>query len=266
MEAIILKPFHCDITGVVEYLQIGTRLKLKYNVKRESEEDKSIYKLMALSSMRPDNKPVVADTLEFIGCHALGQRYIDETDAALSGYELRDIDTFVLAQKTDSGYRLAGAGFARLSWDAEKALSDFDKPRYDPALCRADELYRSYRGSEDREAYEDVLMEISRKKKLLRASQYVPVEGYEWFELTDCEPPINISSYRHILTSSVGEHATASGVPLLYGVGDDGMTAFAVRSRAEVFDNASDCSIQAGDFNVVGVLFTSEGQFFARLK
>lgn len=265
METIILKPFHCDITGVVEYLQVGTGLRVKYNVKR-NEEDKFIYKLMALSSMRPDNKPVIADTLEFVGCYAFGERYIYETDAALWGYELRDIDTFVLAQKLDRGYTLAGAGFARLSWDVEKALSDFDKAKSDPALCRADELYMSYKGSEDREACENVLMEISKKKKMLRVSQYIPMEGYEWYELADCEPPVDISSYRHVLTSTVKQQITASGIPLLYGVGDGGMTAFAVKSREEVFDNASDCSIQAGDFRVVGVLFTSEGQFFARLK
>ncbi len=266
MEAVILRAFHCDMTGVAEYLCTDTKLRIRYNIKLKDGCIDDIYKLMVLSSVRPDNLPIIADTPEFSGCHAIGERFISQNDAALLGYELRDMDTFAVVKKTEGRYELAAAGFARLSWDVDRALSGLGGSRNDPALQRACELSEAYRGNEDNEAYQKVLLEIDRIKKILKPAKHSPIADYEWYELADAEPPIAITSYRHILTDAAANQIKASGEPLLYGIGSCGMTAFAAKTTAMPFDNVLDCSVRHGDFVVAGILFTAEGQFFARLE
>lgn len=266
METVIMRPFSSDMDGIAEYSVLGGRLKLKYSIKRRDVEDNRIYKLVLLSSVKPSNSPVIADTPEFKGQFAFGSKVIASATLCVKGYNAEDIDTFALVLKEDENMTLVSVGFSRLCWEVQSVATALESYTSDPALTRARNTLESLKKTANADTYRDIIGKLESLKNTLTKSDLNPHSGYEWYELYKKQIPLKISSFEHVLTDRVFDITAESG-GLLLGIGNSGATALAsVDEEVNPFENASDCSVRRGRFWIVGIRLKEDGQYFERLS
>ena len=114
METFILKNLKDGVSAVVDYYPGYDSIKLSYSIRCK---DDGIYKIAAMSSLKPSSEPIILDTPEFKNSFAKGSKEITESMAAYHGYRLCDIDTFVLVLKGAGAFAPVAVCFCRLIWD-----------------------------------------------------------------------------------------------------------------------------------------------------
>lgn len=257
METLILKSFGAGTDGIVEFIPSKSRIKVKYSI-RVSEH--GIYKLLALSSLKPNSEPVIVHTLELSGLSASGERDIPAWELANRGYAPYDADTFVLVRKNKEHYYPVAAAFTRLAWDFGNNAFFTVMVHKDRSLLQAQAALESIKQPACPERYAQILSELDRLKGVLEPSTQRPTEELEWYNLPTGEVPLCESAYRHAAAD------VKDGVPMLFGIGELGLTALAVKAKENSpFENARDCVTEKNGFYIVGILFCEEGQYFARL-
>ncbi len=258
METVILKTFEDDLTAVIDYCINHSVMKISYSIKTKAA---GIYKLLVFSSFKPACEPVVADTLEFSGNCAHSLREISVSEAAYKGYNLNDLDTFVLAVKKSDGFSCVGVHFCRLAWDLSGNAFFMPASRADESIQRAQKALSSIKDLSTEEMYNEYLGRLKYFETVFKKSALVPCDGFEWYEIPDKTILCSITSYRHALAE------LGNDTPFLWGVGKDGITALAVKDDLHfAFQNVSDCVQRIGGFYITGVLFRRDGQYFAKIK
>lgn len=256
MKTLILKSYDENIHAVAEYFASPSGIKIKFSVRGLGVS--GIHKLFLMSSLKPANQPVIANTLEPKDGACFFERTISLGDVAYRGYYPEDIDTFVLAVRDGSKYLPEAVGFSRLFWDVGLIL---DKKESIPgfSLLEADRALQS-------DAYYEVMEEINAFCSVASRSDERPIDGMEWYTVSGMTPPVYVSAYRHILTPKAVQMIQSDGFPLLFGVQKEGLTAFAHKSfGSNPFENADDCTVKRGDYYIVGVRFKSDGQYFEKI-
>ena len=252
-----MRPFHRDIDGIVEYAVYNGRLKIGYTLNCKSEYSDGIYKLLLMSSVKPFNPPVIVHTPEFKGSVAWGERIIDESTLALSGYYAHEVDTFALVHK--DSHITASAGFDRLTWDISSSVtSDNDRDR---TLIRAEAVIKSDIQISNPDAYKETLKELNSFKKTLSVMECGPIDSYEWYSMADDSFP-RISSFNHLLAPLKKFGKCMREV--IVGFTGSLDIAFAVAMRDNPFENSEDCSIYENGYWISAVRLAPEGQYFLR--
>lgn len=259
METVIMRPFQKNITGAVEYIYLGNALKLRYSISMEEKSDFGICKLMLMSSLRPSNPPVVADTMEFKGKTAWGEVTISENSLAFCGYNPSDIDTFVLFGKEQES--ILSVGFGRLFWDVYGSIGQ--KGIADPSVMRAREIADRIPQNTDWEAYHSAIMSVNKLRcDLQKAPQKPLLVGFDWFVMAEDKIPIDISSLVHLLPHEIFDICTE----VLIGFDGEQTIVLAAKSDANPFENAPDCSVFSKGYWLVSVKLAPEGQYFVKLN
>lgn len=256
METVILKPYDEKIHAVAEYFAFSDGIKIKFSVRGLGVP--GMHKLFLMSSLKPANNPVIADTLELKNGACFLERTLSLGDVAYRGYYPEDIDTFVLAVREGNKYIPEAVGFSRLLWDV--GLS-FGKTEGIPgsSLLKVNKAPHN-------DAYYEVLKEIDDFCSSAFRSDECPVEGMDWYIANEKIPPVDVSAYTHLLTPNAVQMIQSDGFPLLFGVQKEGLTAFAHKSfGSNPFENADDCTVKRGDYYIVGVRFKSDGQYFEKI-
>ncbi len=256
METVIMRPFKKNITGAVEYISLGNTLKLRYSISMEEKSDAGICKLMLMSSLRPSNPPVVADTTEFKGKTAWGEATISESSLAFCGYKSVDIDTFVLYEKEQEC--ILSVGFGRLFWDVGRSF--YQNGVTDPAVLRAREIADRIPQNADWEAYHNAIMSVNKLRTELQSTSKKPLSRLEWFVMAEDKLPTDISSLCHLLPGTVFDICTE----VLIGFGREQTMTLAAKAHDNPFENASDCSVFADGYWFVSVKLAPEGQYFVK--
>lgn len=267
MQTVILRTMNYSVGGVVEYAVLGDSLKVSYNLNRKSEKPNPILKLVLMSSQRPFNTPVIADTIEFDRLDASADKLIGIQELSLKGYNASDIDTFAVVSKENGTAVVAAVGFSGLLWDVSQGVNNmFASPR-DFALVRGELLLKKIkRPVEDSEAFKRTIEELEALKSALNPSLTFPCPNYVWYDLTELRAPLEVSSYKHLLYVPEVYEAFTEEKILLFGIGEEGRSAFALRTTgANPFANADDCAVKHGDYWVVGVCFAPDGQYFEKI-
>ncbi len=268
LQTVILRTMNYSLGGVVEYTVLGDSLKVSYNLNRKSEKQNPILKLVLMSSQRPFNTPVIADTIEFDRLDASGNKLIGIQELSLKGYNASDIDTFAVVSKENGSAVVAAVGFSGLLWDVSQSVKNmFASPR-DFALVRGELLLKKIkRPVEDEEAFKRTVEELEALKSALNTSLTFPCPNYAWYDLTELRAPLEVSSYKHLLYVPEVYEAFIDEKILLFGIGEGGRSAFALRTTgANPFVNADDCAVKYGDYWVVGVCFAPDGQYFEKIQ
>ena len=258
METVIMRPFQKNITGAVEYISLGRSLKLRYSISTEEKFDLGICKLMLMSSLKPSNPPVVADTTEFKGKTAWGEVTVGENSLSFCGYNPSDIDTFVLFGK-EQGCILS-VGFGRLFWDVYGSIGQ--KGTADPSVIRAREIADRIPQNADWEAYHNAIMSVNKLRTHLEDTTKNPLSGFKWFVMAEDKLPTNISSLCHLLPHEVFDVCTE----VLIGFDGEQTMVLAAKSDANPFENAADCSVFSSGYWFVSVRLAPEGQYFVKLN
>lgn len=256
MEIVIMRPYGKNITGAVEYMPVGSRLRLKYSISIETEFKPGICKLMLASSIKPSNPHVVADTMEFKGGSAWGEVNISENSLAFCGYSSGDIDTFVLIQKEPKC--ILSVGFGRLFWDVCGSI--VQKGITDPSVVRAREISERIPQNIDWEAYHHAIMSVNKLRTSLKASPQKPLKEFEWYQMTEDKLPTDISSMCHLLSSEVFDMCT----DVFAGFNDEQTIVLAAKTDANPFENALDCSVFSNGYWFVSIKLMPEGQYFVK--
>lgn len=257
METVIMRPMEKNITGAVEYTPLGRSLKLRYSISKDDTDEAGICKLMLLSSLKPSNPPVVADTMEFKGKTAWGEVTISENSLAFCGYYPSDIDTFILFQKEQKS--VLSAGFGRLYWDVCRRICQ-DIP-LDPAVLKAKEIADRIPQNVDYEAYQNAIMSVMKLRSELQTTSQNPISSFEWFVMAEYKLPNGISSLCHLLPPEVFDVIGK----VLVGFDGEQTIVLAAKSDTNPFENALDCSVFSNGYWLVGVRLTPEGQYFVKL-
>lgn len=258
VETVILKTFEDDLTAVIDYCVNSSVMKISYNIKTKAQ---GIYKLLVFSSFKPACEPLVADTLEFLHQCAHSAREITTSEAAYKGYYLNDLDTFALVVKDPDGFRCVGVHFCRLAWDLSNNAFFIPKSRPDESIERAKKALNSIKDLSTEEIYNEYIGRLKYFETVFKKTSLVPLESFDWYEVPDKTAICSITSYRHALAE------LSSNTPFLWGVGKDGITALAVKNDLNfTFSNVSDCVQLTGGYYIVGVLFSKDGQYFAKIK
>ncbi len=258
METVIMRPFQKNITGAVEYISLGRSFKLRYSISMEEETEAGICKLMLMSSLKPSNPPVVADTTEFKEKTAWGETEISENSLSFCGYNPSDIDTFVLFGK-EQGCILS-VGFGRLFWDVYGSIGQ--KSIADPSVIRAREIADRIPQNTDWEAYHNAIMSVNKLRSHLQSTPKKLLSGFEWFVMAEDKLPTDISSLVHLLPHEIFDICTE----VLIGFNEEQTMVLAAKSDANPFENASDCSVFGNGYWFVSVKLAPEGQYFVRLN
>ena len=111
MQTLILKSYDEKILAVAEYLISSSGINIKFSVRGLNFP--GIHKLLLMSSLKPGNEPVIADTLELKDGTCFLERTVTSGDVAYKGYYPGDIDTFVLAGRDGNRYFSEAVGFLR---------------------------------------------------------------------------------------------------------------------------------------------------------
>lgn len=247
METLILKALRKGFGGVVEFCPLSGRLKISYSIFLPGE---GIYKLYVLSSLRPSAPPVVAHTPEVYGHRATGSAVLSPVELACKGYDLGDIDTFVIAEKLSQGAMPVAVGFSRLLWDFSPA---FITPGA-TTLLRAEDILRPR--EEDFVAYKILLDKIHRFADNLGWSLSGPLKDFAWYDTTVGALP-GLSGLTHITDAMPGD------TELLFGLKEGGYIALAFRPEwGPALFNVEDCVLARSGYLVVGLRLKEEGQFF----
>ena len=254
MQTVILKSYDEKIHAVAEFAVSSAEVKLKFSVRGLNTP--GIHKLFLMSSLKPSNEPVIADTLELKDGAYFMERSLTLGDVAYRGYYPTDMDTFVVARKDGNSYFAEAVGFSRLSWDVYISLEAVSKkgiPAYSP--CESTQYS---------DVCKEVLEEIENFCSKAPKSRDVPIDGMEWYVIEKL--PADVSAYRHILTPKAKNMIKSDGFPLLFGIQREGLTAFAHKSYvSNPFENADDCTVKSGDYYIVGIRFKADGQYFERI-
>lgn len=258
MQTLILKSYDEKILAVAEYLISSSGINIKFSVRGLNFP--GIHKLLLMSSLKPGNEPVIADTLELKDGTCFLERTVTSGDIAYKGYYPGDIDTFVLAGRDGNRYFSEAVGFLRFFWNVDlslKRLSDGVVPSY---------AFEQSRHLQHSGVCSGIMEEIEEFCSAALRSPDVPMECMEWYVLEKMCPPIDISAYRHILTPEAVNMMKSDGSPLLFGIKKEGLTAFAHKSLgSNPFENADDCTVKVGDYYIVGIRFKEDGQYFERI-
>ncbi len=268
MQTVILKSVSSDISGVIEYTYLTDCLRLSYNLSREEKDKSPILKLLLLSSQKPANMPVIADTAEFDILHASGEAKVSKSSLAYNGYYIDDIDTFCVVEKGTSTPKLVAVGYVNLLWNTEKCIKRLFNAEKANALTRGELLLKSIKKPpKDQNAYLDIIKGIGKYIKSMEKSSLVPIENYEWYKMEDIKAPLDIGAYCHLLYVPKVQDAFLEESCLLLGIKKGGKTALAIKTKGEnPFVNAEDCAVRHGEFWVVGVEFKEDGQYFTRIE
>jgi hypothetical protein len=268
LQTVILKSISSDISGVIEYTPSPDCIRLSYNLSREEKDKKTILKLLLLSSQKPANMPMIADTAEFDILHAFGKAKISKAALAYNGYYIDDIDTFCVVEKGKSAPRLVAVGYVNLLWNTGESIKRLFKDEKNNALTRGELLLKSIKKPpKDKNAYLDIIKSLGEYIKNKKKSTAIPIDDYKWYEMEDITAPLNISAYCHLLYVPKVKDAFLKEGCLLLGIKIGGKTALAIKTKGEnPFVNAEDCAVKQGDFWVVGVEFKEDGQYFVRIK
>lgn len=257
METFILKNLKDGVSAVVDYYPKYDSIKTVYNIRCTHS---GIYKLVAMSSLKPSFEPIIVDTPEFKNFSAQGSKEITSRESSYKGYRLTDIDTFVLAQKTSKGFLPFAVHFCRLAWDF--GANEFFLPSLQSkeSIRRAQKALNSIKSTSDSVAFEEYKQKLNSFKNLFPKANLSPLDGFEWYEVCDKSPLEDISAYKHALGQ------LDKKMSFLWGKADN-MTVLAVKEDLNfTFPNVSDCVVQNNGFYIVGVLFKNTGQYFAKIQ
>jgi len=268
MQTVILKGMSSLITGVVDYSFLGDCIRVNYSICANSKENLPICKIVLLSSHRPFNRPVIADTLEFIKGTATGEVHINQNTLSYNGYNINDMDTFCVIEKDGKRIKPIAVGYQNLLWNIQTSLDNMTKEDKTAPLARGELLLQSIKKKpRDENSYRKLIEEIESFAKALNRSTYIPVQDYEWYDLAEIKAPLGISAYCHILYVPEVADAFEKEGTLLFGIKNGGKSALAIKCRGEnPFVNVWDCAARCGEFWVVGIEFKEDGQYFSRIK
>lgn len=257
--------------GFIEYGARHGGLFLKYSIKFKINTD-SIFKLVALSSEKPFNVPIVADTIEIKNLSADSQREISHETLVRHGYLADDADTFVLVQKCPDGSwgTVATRCFGGNVWNADNVFEaglttvmQTPAQRGKQILNSIKELTKCRTPQTAKKWAEAASLAASSMEK----AQEAPVAGYEWYISHDIRPPVALSAYRHLLYVAPVINCFERYGAYLFGLAGGGRTALAVRSDgANPFINADDCATKVENWWVVGIYLGDDGQYFEKIQ
>lgn len=257
-----------EISGFLEYSVKSGLIEINYRIKCDIKTD-TFLKIYALSSKKPFNKPLIADTLEFKENTATGICSISHSSLFENGYLENDIDTFAVA-KSDFSEKPISACFAGEKWDVDGAFKRHGISETKNPKNHAIEVLNSIKEkmkTNDPNIQKRWLEKLEEATKNLKISDVSLLSGYTWYEIENMKPPIPISSYRHLLfVTEVMTEFEKCGHYLL-GIKNDGHTALAIKSeRFNPFINANDCVIKLDGYFIVGVYLASDGQYFEKIE
>lgn len=273
MQTLIFAPSEYGMSGYMEIFENGNVIKLRYGFKSENIEEKNLYKLYALCKSKPNNAPVPADTAEFKNGYAQAER--EFTAAALKefGYAPDELDTFVLVKKNPitADVRVCAKCFKNDEWDAEKVFEYNDTVNIINPLNRARDTLEAIKQrtcTKDAAVSKRWISEVQAAVKEYPRLDVTISDKYTWYKINSVFPPVNLSSYMHLLfVTEVAEAVYRSGY-YIFGVNIDGHTAVAVKScgNSNPFVNADDCCVKIGGFFTVGIYLASDGQYFEKIE
>lgn len=273
MKTLIFVPEEDEVSGIVELLEKDDRLKIKYDFKIKNINSDWMYKLYGLSAKKPFNPPFAVDTAELKSGYASSER--EFTAAALfeRGYLPYELDTFALVRKNPvtAEVKVAASCFSSLVWEVSGA---FYKPHFEPIKSPVERGREILSAIKERTATPDPELKKIWLKRIddglngFLKSKVSLSDRYEWYKIGDIRPPAPLPAYKHLLfVTPVTELFCENGF-YLFGKGEDGHTALAVRTDGEInpFVNADDCAEKIDDYYAVGVYLGDDGQYFERIR
>ncbi len=266
MNTVILRPMALDVDGVVEYYIKNSSLTVRYNV--NSNESKEILRFVALSSRKPANMPLKLDVPVFDGGSASGKKTLSLSDAAHSGYNLGDIDTFALIFEEKTNTKIASAGFASLHWNISYYASrSLGRENTNPTKKAEKLLSRIKKKPVSDEEYDNVLRYVKYAFSKYNQSELIPNSEYKWYNFDCWENPIQLSSVKHLIyTEEFTKAYQDSGICL---IGTNGIDRIAIAMKTDdknPFVTADDCSTKENGFWLTGILLKKDGQYFERIE
>jgi len=266
METIIITPYNLKAEGTAEYYVNKSYLSVRYSI--NTKEKNTVMRLWALSSKKPSNSPLKTDVPVFENGTAHGVKNITEVELGICGYNLSDIDTFVLTYEQDGDTKIAAAGFGGLKWNIAHVFDrNCKKEDINPVKKAEDLLYKLKGLCKGTGDYKAVVKGIIRACTLLKESNCIPLSDYSWYHFDKNVFPLSLGIYNHLTLTSEFNKAYQKSRICLWGVKDVCHTAIAVYSENEnPFVNAMDCAIYENGFWITGVLLNEEGQYFERIE
>lgn len=272
MKTLIFVPLSDDVSGFMDLYENNHGIKIKYAFNLCKNEEHIMYKLYGLSAKKPMTEPLIIDTVEFKDGYSSAEKNITYAMIEERGYFGTEIDTFVLVKKNivTSEVTIAAKCFLGLVWNADSAFelkTEIDIANPIQRGIEALEHLKERTATKDLKKY---LIWHDKIKKSLK--KYEPVKSdisdkYVWYKINSVNPPVDLSSYKHLLfVSGVMEIVYKKGY-YLFGYGLQGHTAFALEFEGDVnpFVNADDCSEKIGNFYTVGVFLAEDGQYFEKI-
>ena len=268
--AVLMQNQNLGIIANIDYNMQDGGLFISYNIRARFVPQGHVYKLYALCSSKPGNQPLVIDTPEFCIDEAAGKKRFSKQCLLEQNLFADEIDTFVIADKnlSDNTQRVIATGFERDSWNVDLVFENA-KITVESPLERAAEVLEKIKS---RTARSDASLckywrdAVNMSCQNTPRSKNCPSDKYEWYSFANIIPPVELGAYEHILFCARTVRAFAKNKEYLFGVGEGGHTAVALREECiNPFENADDCAVKIGDYYVVGVYLGNDGQYFERV-
>lgn len=271
MKTLIFKSDNENISGFIEYHASNNGIEICYNIKSVIPAD-GFLKLYIMSSKKPFNNPIIADTLEFKSQVATGKRTFGYLHLMEYGFSGSEADTFAIV-KTDSKGNpdsVEAVCFAFAEWNVQKTLNNIGICHTESPVKRGEKIMEEIKkrtkttNPEIQKIWLDRLLKAAVQMK---KSDIYPIDGYSWYKIEDMHPPLPLSSYRHLLFVTEVMTAFDEEGFYLFGIKDDGHTALSIKAnRNNPFVNANDCAVKTGDFFTVGIYLAPDGQYFEKIE
>ena len=259
LQSIILKSIK-NLTGTVSYRVTHEGVYIQWDAVADEDEDVVV---SLVSFRKPGNLPVIASEIRFLKGNNSGSCTVSEDDLILNGYSASDADTFVFSSKTS--YRVLAVGYGGFLWDVGYKIKEIMRKK-DYSLVRGNQILKSIKKPPaDIYGYQKVILQIENSERSLAPAEISPVKKYRWYSIKGENLPVHMSAYKHLLSDEKAKNTLMQSGELLFGIGNNGRTALALKSPDNPFVTAEDCACKTGEYFVVGVRFAPDGQYFEKI-
>ncbi|MBQ7900887.1 MAG: hypothetical protein IJ365_02835 [Clostridia bacterium] len=275
-KTVVISPYQKDISGTLEHNIINDKLVIRLRLNHPEYNQQDIFRLYAMSTSHAARSPYLAEIFDVSDTEFHAE--IDKNIAEGSGYNINDIDTYVVTKFNEREEIPIAGAFMGLEWSAARFLKKQDRhstqnqsePRPDTPVENAKQILKSRKkpGSVSKQQIDMFAQKFADSIKDFEKLEISKGDGYEWYKVTSRDVPCALSAVRHVLSNQNAVTAMRSAGHYIAGIAksDFHHIAIGIPACPHVcpMPQLTDCCDYADGYHIAGIFLANDGQYFEK--
>ena len=271
---IILSPYKKDISGTAELM--GNSIKLTIN--HPAYPTEAFFNLYALSTSKAASAPYMLGRYCADGTSIQINEKISAEALKMSGYNIENIDTYLITISSSSCEEPAAAAFFGLEWNAARFLTspinvhekNEELPTADTTIENAKKLLSSLKSGKriSEEKINKYIADFTKNIQSYNECTDIDDTEFVWYKITSQKPISTLSSVRHILSSKSALCGITASGHYIAGIKktNNRHIAIGIPGCRHIcpMPQLSDCCSYSGGYHIAGIYLGEDGQYFEK--